>query len=439
MVIRRSMLPAGVLALAAASLTLAPAGAAAEARGALPPRPDGARIELAAVRPFQGAAVDVVSTPTGDGAYVVYESGDVAALGAAVERGARPVLADGETVAALLPSAAGYLLVTDRGRVFARGDAVGHGGLDGVALNGPIVDAAATPSGLGYWMLGDDGGVFAFGDAEFHGSTGDLRLNAPADGLVPDPDGDGYWFVASDGGVFAFDATFRGSMGATPLNRPVVAMVSYGDGYALVAEDGGTFVFSDAAFHGSLGGVPDSTRDDPVVGASPLPDGSAYVLLHRSGRLTSFGTHPAWITEGDDPTFLPTSIAATWLQIPRFGPFITISADGASGTTSFYDPPADLRGRCSPGDVGPVILSGGTGSTCGVELFVPTSVIYVVYDGTASDGSPLVPFVLRVVLGDPPASTEREVPYPLDVTWEVVGQTSDAVALILTDRALRAS
>ncbi len=37
----------------------------------------------------------------------------------------------------------------------------------------------------------------------------------------------GYWFVASDGGIFSFgDAKFFGSMGAKPLNKPIVGMAS---------------------------------------------------------------------------------------------------------------------------------------------------------------------------------------------------------------------
>jgi len=86
---------------------------------------------------------------------------------------------------------------------------------------------------------------------------GNKRLNAPVEGLVPTPSGNGYWLVASDGGIFAFgDATFRGSMGGTRLNKPVVGMVQYGDGYLMVGQDGGIFSFSDQAFVGSLGANP---------------------------------------------------------------------------------------------------------------------------------------------------------------------------------------
>ena len=82
-------------------------------------------------------------------------------------------------------------------------------------------------------------------------------MNRPVNGLVPTGTNRGYWLVASDGGIFAFgDATFRGSMGGTRLNRPVVGMVRYGNGYLMVGADGGIFDFSDQPFLGSLAGTP---------------------------------------------------------------------------------------------------------------------------------------------------------------------------------------
>ena len=67
----------------------------------------------------------------------------------------------------------------------------------------------------------------------------------------------GYRFVASDGGVFSYGsgAPFLGSMGGTPLNKPIVGMAVMpgGDGYYLVASDGGIFSFGSAQFYGSTG------------------------------------------------------------------------------------------------------------------------------------------------------------------------------------------
>ena len=190
----------------------------------------------------------------------------------------------------------GYWEVASDGGLFAFGDAHFYGSTGAFPLNRPVVGMAATPDGRGYWEVASDGGIFAFGDAHFYGSTGAIPLNQPVVGMAATPDGGatgwwpptaasspsvtptstarpgpsistgrwwawpsapngrGYWFVASDGGIFAFgDARFYGSMGAHPLNQPVVGMASNrGNGYWLVAADGGLFSFGSAPFYGSM-------------------------------------------------------------------------------------------------------------------------------------------------------------------------------------------
>jgi hypothetical protein len=160
----------------------------------------------------------------------------------------------GETVVSMSATRTdhGYWLVTNRGRVFAFGDAHFYGDMRNVPLNGPILDSVATPSGNGYYMVASDGGIFAFGDARFRGSMGGHHLNAPVVGLAPDADNIGYWLVARDGGIFAFDAPFRGSMGGTRLNGPVIDAVRFGNGYLMIGSDGGIFNFSNKQFYGSL-------------------------------------------------------------------------------------------------------------------------------------------------------------------------------------------
>jgi hypothetical protein len=75
-----------------------------------------------------------------------------------------------------------------------------------------VVGIAANPTGHGYWLVAADGGVFTFGDATFYGSMGSVPLNKPVSGIQVTSDGKGYWFVAHDGGVFTFgDAAFEGS------------------------------------------------------------------------------------------------------------------------------------------------------------------------------------------------------------------------------------
>jgi N-acetylmuramoyl-L-alanine amidase len=151
-----------------------------------------------------------------------------------------------------------------------------------------IVASSSGPAG-GERLAATDGGVFALGDAAFYGSMGGTPLNRPVVGMAATPDGGGYWLVASDGGIFAFgDAGFYGSMGGSPLNRPVVGMATTidGRGYWLVASDGGIFAFGDAGFYGSMGGSP---LNQPVVGMSATPDGGGYWLVAADGGIFAFG------------------------------------------------------------------------------------------------------------------------------------------------------
>jgi len=223
-------------------------------------------------------AIQIVSTPSGRGALVLDEDGNVHVLGDASSFGglsdaARSTLEVGErpVTLSMSPSGWGYWIFTSRGRVFRFGDAGDIGDLLGFDLAADIIDSVAAPDGEGVYMIGGDGGVFALGGAKFAGSIPQVlpgtALNEPIVGIVPDPDGDGYWLVAADGGVFGFDAPFRGSLpgvltAGTKLVASVNGMVPFGDGYLLAAADGGIFNFSDQPFDGSIGG---QTLDSPVV------------------------------------------------------------------------------------------------------------------------------------------------------------------------------
>ncbi len=214
-------------------------------------------------------SVDLEVTPDGQGYWILDDRGCIHAVGGADHHGDvdLDILSPVESPTTISATPNGYLVFTDRGRVLAFGGARDLGDVSDLPLNGPVLGSSATPSGDGYYMVASDGGIFAFGDARFLGSMGGRHLNEPVVDLVPDPDGKGYWLVAADGGIFAFEADFRGSVpGALPagarLNAPVIGAISYGDGYAMVASDGGAFVFSDRDFRGSLGGSP---PDDPIV------------------------------------------------------------------------------------------------------------------------------------------------------------------------------
>ena len=77
----------------------------------------------------------------------------------------------------------------------------------------------------GYWEVASDGGIFGFGSAKFFGSMGGTPLNKPVVGIAAAPDGQGYWEVASDAGIFGFGAhPLSGPWARTPLNKPVGAL-----------------------------------------------------------------------------------------------------------------------------------------------------------------------------------------------------------------------
>jgi hypothetical protein len=200
------------------------------------------------------------------------------------------IVADPSTYVGMAPAAynAGYWLAQ-------RGGGIGTEGFNVANLGMPFGNVAvvgmAAAGSINYWVATADGGVWAYG-APFFGSMGATPLNAPVVGIASTPDHGGYWLVASDGGVFAFgDATFFGSVpGVLPpgvsLNQPVVGIASTPDGrgYWMVARDGGIFSFGDAHFWGSMGGTP---LNKPVVGMG-ADDTGGYWLIAADGGVFSF-------------------------------------------------------------------------------------------------------------------------------------------------------
>ena len=85
----------------------------------------------------------------------------------------------------------------------------------------------------------------------------------------------GYWLVGlRRRHLLVRLGPFYGSMGGTPLQRPVVAITptSTGNGYWLVASDGGIFSFGDSTYYGSL----------PGIGFHPAASGLPTVSTLRS-------------------------------------------------------------------------------------------------------------------------------------------------------------
>lgn len=189
----------------------------------------------------------------------------------------------------------------------------------------------------GYCEAAADGGVFCFGD-EFKGSMGGTKLNAPivaidslpGQGLqgTPPPGPRGYYLFASDGGVFAFGAAkFYGSMGGRPLHSPIVGgrVAPYGSGYYLVAADGGVFAFGNAQFMGSMGG---RTLRAPIVGMAIDNSRPGYWLVASDGGVFSFGRSAFYGSTGG--TKINAPIVDIEAQMPSWpgGGYWMAAADG---------------------------------------------------------------------------------------------------------------
>jgi hypothetical protein len=204
--------------------------------------------------------------------------------------------------------------------------------------NPPIPGPTPIPTHptQGYWQVASDGGVFSFGAAAFYGSMGGTPLNRPVVGIAAGPDDQGYWEVASDGGIFSFgSAAFFGSMGGHPLNAPIVGVAPTPDrrGYWEVASDGGIFSFGDAVFHGSQGGHP---LNAPIVGIAATPDGGGYWEVAADGGIFAFGDAAFHGSAGATHRNAPVvGIAAT----PDGGGYWEVAADGgvfAFGDAAFH-------------------------------------------------------------------------------------------------------
>jgi len=157
-------------------------------------------------------------------------------------------------------SLAGVSCVTDWSCV-----AVGLYG-SGVATNSAFAMAAPI-SRTGYRFVASDGGVFNYGSgAPFLGSMGGTPLNKPIVGMAVMPGGDGYYLVASDGGIFNYGPPFYGSTGSIKLNKPIVGMTAVSNGYYLSGSDGGVFTYpttNGPTFYGSTGSI---VLNQPIVG-----------------------------------------------------------------------------------------------------------------------------------------------------------------------------
>lgn len=246
---------------------------------------------------------------------------------------------------------------------------------------------AADPGGpapadeAGYYLFAADGGVFAFGAAVFKGSMGGTRLNSPVvEGTAVGKDG--YWLTAADGGVFAFGdfVPFFGSTGGTRLNSPVVGIAPspLGAGYWLGAADGGVFAFGDAPFKGSAGGTP---LNAPVVGIAARPNTARATLRNAAGTLLG----EAFLTQVDGEVFVEVEVSGLPAGFHGFHIHTTGTCSPDFGAAGGHFNPG---GADHPGHAGdmPVLLAKADGTAEGA--FVTDR--FTLADLVAGDGSALI-------------------------------------------------
>ncbi len=193
---------------------------------------------------------------------------------------------------------------------------------------------AVNPVTRGYWLAATDGGMFTYGDAAFKGSAGALPLVRPIIAMSVTPSSQGYWLAATDGGVFTYgDARFFGSTGNLALKAPIVGMArtGSGNGYWLVASDGGVFSFGDARFFGSTGAL---TLKAPIVGMARTGSGNGYWLVASDGGVFSFGDARFFGSTGALKLVQPISGMAT---TPSGNGYWLVAGDG--GLFTFGDAP----------------------------------------------------------------------------------------------------
>jgi hypothetical protein len=122
---------------------------------------------------------------------------------------------------ATTPTDRGCWLLGSDGGVFSFGDAQYYGSAAKLGLVSPIVGLVPTSDGRGYWLFAADGGVFNFGDAQYYGSAGGAVRANPIVGMRVNTKDTGYSLTDSAGKVYMFKAPARsGARSAAADARP---------------------------------------------------------------------------------------------------------------------------------------------------------------------------------------------------------------------------
>ena len=161
-----------------------------------------------------GATVVGIAAHNGGGYWIIDNQGHTYGYGGAPSFGYNPSGYDGSIVS-IAPSATGngYFAISSYGQVYGLGDAGGCGNPGGVTN---VVAISADNDGSGCFITTSNGAVYAY-NAQYQGGMNGVALNGPIVGITSTSDGKGYWMVASDGGVFTFgDAQFQGAITVPP-------------------------------------------------------------------------------------------------------------------------------------------------------------------------------------------------------------------------------
>ena len=205
------------------------------------------------------------------------------------------------------PSGEGYWMVKQSGKVLRFGDARRRGSFKGPGL---VVDVESRPSGHGYWTVTRSGRVAAFGNAE---DFGDVRPDVRIAGIAATPNGEGYWVVSRRGRVFDFgNARSLGDLqGTQSLTVDIEAAPE--QGYWLVSRMGRVSAFGSAAF---LGDVRNKDLSWQISSINSTPSGGGYWLVDEGGRVRDFGsaaaaraTHSSTTTTTRGPANVPADPA----------------------------------------------------------------------------------------------------------------------------------
>ena len=241
---------------------------------------DGAKKLTSYWNPKRTYASAATASPSG-GLWVAGLNGGVRALGPSWVYGSKTGLDRNVIDIESTPSGDGYWLLASQGRTFAFGGARTLRSASDIRA----ADMAVTPSGNGYWILARGGRVLPFGDALELGSG--KTTDGTAVALTPTPTGAGYWIVWSTGAVQAIgDAQHLGDAGGDAID---IAATPTGLGYWVAEADGQVRAFGDAQDLGAVAKVPAGGIADLV----PTPSGAGYWLVDAKANARPFGDAPA--------------------------------------------------------------------------------------------------------------------------------------------------